>query len=54
MISIAEAIGRVMMGVIDTKAYDDTALKTWADIEYGKDKNYAYYMLKQGKTPKVS
>lgn len=54
MIRIATAIGHVMMGIVNKKTYDDAALRTWADIEYGKDRNYAYHMLKQGKTPRVT
>lgn len=47
---LAQAIGRVMMGVT-SKREDVTALRSWADIEYSRDKEYAYQMLLSGKKP---
>lgn len=51
MVRIADAIGRVMMGIGTKPTGSDAALKTWAETEYRKDSKYAYEMLKSGKLP---
>lgn len=55
MARFAETIGRVMMSIGNktyaSKTYSDAALRTWAETEYNKDKEYAYEMLKAGKLP---
>ena len=53
MVRLAELIGRVVMGV-GNKTYSDAALRTWAEVEYNKDKDYAYEMLKLGKLPDLT
>ena len=53
MARLAQMVGRVMMGV-GNKTYSDAALRTWAEIEYSKDKDYAYEMLRMGKLPDLT
>lgn len=50
MASLANLIGRVMMGV-RLPQKPDAALRTWAEIEYGRDSNYVYERLSRGKCP---
>ena len=58
MARFAQMIGHVMMSIGNNtyvnKTYSDAALRTWAEIEYNKDKEYAYEMLKAGKLPDLT
>ncbi len=54
MSKIAEALGLVMMGVRIPKGGYDSALRTWAEVEYKKDKHYAYHVLSTGKLPNIN
>ena len=53
MSKLASALGRVMMGVSLSRKEDDSALRTWAEIEYKHDKQYAYQMLLAGQKPDI-
>lgn len=51
MTKLADMLGHVMMGIKIPKKENDAALRTWAEVEYKKDKQYAYEMLMSGKMP---
>jgi len=51
MTKLADMLGHVMMGIRFPKKEDNAALRTWAEVEYKKDKQYAYEMLLSGKLP---
>jgi hypothetical protein len=53
MIKLADNIGRVMMGFNLSKERGDAGINAWAEIEYGKDKNYAMQELQSGRIPDV-
>jgi len=54
-LAYANEFGRVMMGIFNRSSKkEDVALRTWANVEYSRDKDYAYYMLSKGKTPNLS
>ena len=44
MTNIALSLGRVMMATFRTRSYTnkEIQLRTWANIEYGKDADWAY------------
>lgn len=51
MDKLAESLGRVIMGSKLNKECQDPALRSWAEIEYGRDKNYAIQELQSGRFP---